>query len=199
MQPPLLLASGSKIRRRLLEQAGVPVEVSVARIDEDSVRASMLAEQAAPRDIADLLAEMKARKVSDKHPGRLVLGCDQVLDHRGSLLAKATTRLEAEQQLRALCGDRHNLLSAAVLYQNGRPIWRHVGMVRLQMRTFSDAYLAAYLDRNWPGIQDSVGSYKLEEEGIRLFSKVDGDYFNVLGLPLLELLAYLTERGDLPG
>jgi septum formation protein len=183
----------------LLRNAAVPVEIIKPRVDEDSVKAALLAEQAPPRDIADALAEMKARKISDKTPGALVLGCDQVLDHAGAILSKPASRDEALAQLQALRGQRHQLLSAAVICEDGRPVWRHVGVVRMLMRDASDAYLSDYLDRNWPGVGDSVGGYKLEEEGVRLFSRVEGDYFTVLGLPLLEILAYLTLRGELDG
>jgi len=94
-------------------------------------------------------------------------------------------------------GDRHTLLSAAVIYEGGKPLWRHIGVVRLRMRDASDAYLQEYVTRNWDSIREAVGGYKLEEEGVRLFSRIEGDYFNVLGMPLLEILNYLTLRGDL--
>lgn len=199
MNSSILLASGSKIRAELLRNAGIDFSVMLPRVDEDSIKAALLAEEASPRDVADALAEMKARKVSDKNPGALVIGCDQVLEHRGNLLSKATTREEAADQLKALRNDRHALLSAVVVCKDGKPIWRHVGVVRLQMRDFSDAYLDGYLDRNWPDISESVGSYKLEAEGVRLFSRIEGDYFSVLGLPMLELLGWLTLRGDVQG
>jgi septum formation protein len=197
MAQPLVLASGSEIRAKLLRQAGVDFSIERPRVDEDMIKQAMQAEHAKPRDIADALAEMKARKVSDKYPGALVLGCDQVLDHRGSLLSKPTDQGDAIDQLKMLRGDRHSLLSAAVICEDGKPIWRHVGQVRLRMRQVSDEYLADYVARNWDSIKYAVGCYKLEEEGVRLFSNIEGDYFHVLGMPLLELLNYLTLRGDL--
>jgi len=194
---PLILASASDIRAQLLRQAAVQIEVIPARVDEDMIRASMLAEAASPRDIADALAEMKAARISDKYPGRLVMGCDQVLDFKGRVLAKPETSKEALEQLVELRGERHMLLSAVVIYEDSKPIWRHVGQVRLRMRQSSDAYLVGYVERNWDSIRSAVGAYKLEEEGVRLFHQIEGDYFNVLGLPLLEILAYLTLRGEL--
>lgn len=198
MAHPLILASGSEIRAQLLRQAAVPFTVSKPRVDEEMIRAALMEEAASPRDIADTLAEMKARKVSDKNPGALVLGCDQILDHRGQILSKPETQADALAQLTALQGDRHTLLSAAVICEDGKPIWRHVGVVRLRMHDASQDYLTGYVARNWDSIRQSVGAYKLEEEGVRLFSRIEGDYFTVLGLPLLELLSYLTLRGDLP-
>lgn len=197
MTVPITLASGSKIRAQLLKNAGVSFDVQVARLDEDSMKASLRAEGASPRDIADILAEAKARKISGKTSG-LVIGCDQVLDFEGTLLSKPSSPDNALAQLTAMRGKRHMLLSAAVIYEDGEPVWRHVGQVRLLMRDASDEYLADYVARNWHSIQHAVGGYKLEEEGVRLFTRVDGDYFNVLGMPLLELLAYLTLKGVLP-
>jgi len=199
MNPDLVLASGSDIRAQLLRNAGLRFEVQVARIDEEAVRRALEAEEASPRDVADTLAEMKARKVSDKMPGALVLGCDQVLSVDKSILSKPSSRQEAGDQLRMLRNRSHTLLSAAVLYQDGEPTWRHVGVVRLRMRDVSDAYLDAYLDRNWDSVRQSVGAYKLEEEGARLFTQVQGDYFTVLGLPLLELLSHLVLTGRIDG
>lgn len=192
---PLLLASASEIRATLLRNAGVAVQALPARIDEDSIRAALAAEQATPRDIADALAEMKARKIADRHPQALVLGCDQVLEFRHSTWSKPETPAQALAQLSALRGQTHKLLSAAVLYDGGKPVWRHVAEVRLTMRDTSDTYLSEYVTRNWHSIRHAVGAYKLEEEGSRLFTEIQGDYFTVLGLPLLPLLNYLAQRG----
>jgi septum formation protein len=193
--PQLLLASASQTRLDMLTAAGIVVRAEPARIDEDQVRRALEAEGASSRDIADALAEMKAAKLSDRHPEAFVLGADQVLDFKGRVFAKPESPEEARDQLRALRGQSHKLLSAAVLYQGGQPQWRHVGEARLTMRDFSDGYLEEYLSRNWDRIRHSVGGYRLEEEGVRLFSSISGDHFTILGLPLLPLLSYLAQRG----
>jgi septum formation protein len=193
--PQLLLASASQTRLDMLTAAGIVVRAEPARIDEDQVRRALEAEAASSRDVADALAEMKAAKLSDRHPEAFVLGADQVLDFKGRVFAKPESPEEARDQLRALRGQSHKLLSAAVLYQGGQPQWRHVGEARLTMRDFSDGYLEEYLSRNWDRIRHSVGGYRLEEEGVRLFSSISGDHFTILGLPLLPLLSYLAQRG----
>ncbi|WP_322893190.1 MULTISPECIES: Maf family protein [unclassified Yoonia] len=198
MQDKIILASGSAIRAQLLRNAGVTLDIQVAWIDEDALRASLQAEDASPRDIADTLAELKAQRVASKYPDALVIGCDQILALDRQIFAKPTRPADALAQLQALRGKKHQLLSAAVIYGDGKPLWRHVGVVRLHMRDASDDYLTDYIDRNWDSLRHAVGAYKLEEEGVRLFTRIEGDYFNVLGLPLLELLSYLTLRGTLP-
>lgn len=195
MVAPLILASGSSIRAKMLQQANVPFTTTMPRVDEENVKRALIAEEAPPRDIADALAELKARKVCDKNPGALVLGCDQVLDFQGQILSKPKSKEEAIQQLSAMRANRHMLLSAAVIYKDGQPLWRHVGVVRLRMHDVSDGYLKDYVSRNWESIRHSVGGYKLEEEGVRLFSTIEGNYFNVLGMPLMELLNYLALQG----
>lgn len=197
MSENIILASGSEIRAQLLRNAAVPFTVEVPRIDEEAVRDALLQEEATPRDIADTLAELKAQRIAAKHPSALVLGCDQVLALGGQLFAKPQTPQEALDHLQALRGKQHQLLSAVVIYGQGKPLWRHVGVVRLTMGDVSDTYLSGYIDRHWHSIRHAVGAYKLEEEGVRLFTRIEGDYFTVLGLPLLEVLSYLAQRGTL--
>lgn len=197
MAKRFILASGSQIRASLLKNAGISVEVKPARIDEDAIKLALLHEQAKPRDIADTLAEYKARRVANAEPEAMVLGCDQVAELKGELLSKPATADEARSQLARLSGQTHRLLSAAVIYDAGEPVWRHVGVVRMTMRSLSPAYIDDYVTRNWESIRHAVGGYKLEEEGVRLFSLIDGDYFTVLGLPLTELLSYLIEKGEI--
>lgn len=193
----ILLASTSTTRKTLLENAGLNIESHPPRVDEDTIRVSMQTAGAPPRDIADKLAETKAAKISAKNSEALVLGCDQILALGKTVISKSETLDEARELLGLLRGQRHTLYSAAVLCKDGRPVWRHIGVVRMQMREFSDAYLDGYLARNWPAVQDAVGCYHLEGEGARLFSNIQGDYFSVLGLPLMELLSYLTVTGEI--
>lgn len=197
MSQPLILASGSTIRLRLLEQANVPVSVEVPRVDEHATKDALTDIRAPARDIADALAEMKARKVASKRPDAMVLGCDQVLVFQGELMSKPGSPDEVVANLRQMRGKPHQLLSAAVIYDQAEPVWRHISTVRLQMRALSDAYIEDYVARNWKSIKNAVGGYKLEEEGARLFVQVQGDYFAVLGMPLLEILNYLTLKGVL--
>jgi len=196
---PLVLASASAIRLSLLTAAGLEVTARPARIDEAAIRAALEAEAASPRDIADALAELKARKVAGQQPDATVIGCDQVLEFQGRVWGKPDSADAARAQVLALCGQTHRLLSAVVLYDRGEPVWRHMGEARLTMRAVSEGYIDGYVSRNWPGLADSVGGYKLEEEGVRLFSAIEGDYFTILGLPLLPLLGYLGQRGMIAG
>ena len=197
MSDPIILASGSAIRAEMLRRSGVAIDIVPARIDEQALKDAMLAEGATARDIADALAETKALRVSAKHPSRWVLGCDQILEHQDAILSKPRDPTDARAQLARLSGSRHSLLSAAVLCDAGQPIWRHVGQVHLTMRSLSDAFIADYVDRNWESIRDSVGCYKIEEEGVRLFSRIEGDHFTIQGLPLIEFLSFLVLRGRL--
>jgi len=196
---PLILASASTIRAELLRRAGVVFHVKPARIDEDALRESLTAEGAKPRDVADALAEAKARRVATKHPDGLVLGCDQIMEFSGAILAKPETTEAARERLWMLRGKTHSLHSAAVLFDNGRPVWRHVSEARLTMRQVSESFLSDYLLRIGAQATQTVGAYAVEDLGIRLMSRIEGDYFGVLGLPLIELLNVLAQRGDIDG
>lgn len=195
MSRTLILASGSEARATLLREAGVPFEAVVARIDEAAFREAMVAEGAPPRDIADGLADLKARRVARSRPDAMVLGCDQILVCEGRMFGKPGDLEAARQHLRDLRGRAHELLSAAVVYEDGAPVWRHVGRARLTMRMFSDAFLDAYVTRHGSRLLASNGAYQVEEGGSQIFNRIEGDYFSILGLPLLELLAFLRTRG----
>lgn len=193
----LVLASASPARAALLRGAGVEIDIIPARVDEDEIKASLRAERAHPRDQADMLAEMKAVSVSRAHPGRLVLGADQILSFKGEAFDKPRDLAEARTHLETLRDQRHELQSAAVIALDGEPIWRHVGVARLIMRPFSDEFLTEYLAQTGDDVLTTVGGYKLEGRGAQLFARVDGDYFAILGLPLIETLGFLRVRGAL--
>lgn len=193
----LILASGSSIRSKMLSDAGVSHTAERPRVDEEALKSSLLADGAPPRDIADALAEYKCLKLSARNPEALVIGSDQVLSLAGQLYSKPAAPSEAASQLRDLRGQTHQLLSAAVIAEAGRPIWRHIGQARMTMHELSDAFIDDYVARNWESIQQSVGGYKIEEEGVRLFSRIEGSHFVIQGMPLIELLSYLATRGTL--
>ncbi len=201
MTAPVILASASAARAAMLRAAGVPVETMPARVDEAEMKRAMLAEGAPPRDIADALAELKALRIggriAEASPQTLVLGADQVLVCDDVLFDKPRDRADAAEQLRALRGKTHQLLSAAVIVAEGRPVWRHIGRAQLMMRPFSDHFLDDYLNRLGDTVTETVGGYHLEALGAQLFSRVQGDHFTVLGLPLLEILGFLRARGVL--
>lgn len=192
----LILASQSASRRAMLDAAGVAYAAAPARVDEDGVKAAMVGQP--PRDVADALAELKAIKVSQANPGALVLGSDSLVALAdGTLLDKPIDRADAADHLRAMSGGRHDLWSAAVIAEGGRPVWRHVERARLVVRMLSDDFIQSYLDAEWPAISGCVGCFRIEGPGVQLFSKIDGDHFAVLGMPLLPVLDYLRVRGEL--
>jgi septum formation protein len=192
---PLVLASRSSIRKTLLEAAGVPLAVHPADLNERSLETTVKSQ--APDAIAATLAREKALAVARLYPGRLVLGADQTLSLGTERFAKPADRAAARAQLRALRGRTHELHSAIVFVEDATPLFAYVGVARLTMRAFSDRFLDTYLDAAGETAMASVGAYQLEGFGAQLFERVDGDYFTVLGLPLLEALAFLRRHGCL--
>ncbi len=193
--PPVVLASGSAVRARLLRDAGLPFRQDVAHVDEAEVKQALKGEGASAAAVAETLAELKAVKVSRRHPGALVVGCDQMLECEGVWFDKPDSIDAARRQLLALAGKRHRLLCAAAVVRDGTRIWHHNTAATLTMRSFSEDFLDAYLAAAGAAALASVGAYQLEGLGAQLFARVEGDYFTILGLPLLPLLGFLRQHG----
>ncbi|MET0180566.1 MAG: nucleoside triphosphate pyrophosphatase [Novosphingobium sp.] len=191
----VILASQSASRRAMLEAAGVAFEVRPAEVDEAAIRRELIA--VPPREVATILAEAKALAVSCAVPGRLVLASDSLVDVAGRLFAKPTSREDAADQLRFFSGNTMRLTSAAVLTRDCAPVWRHVEDARLKVRKLDDAFIAAYLDAEWPALAGCVGCFRIEGRGVQLFEGVEGSHFTVLGMPLLPVLAALRREGAL--
>ncbi len=195
---PVVLASASAARARMLENAGLAVERIPAGIDEDEVKRSFRREGLDAVGCAAALAEAKAMRVSERRAGMLVIGADQMLDCDGVWLDKPRDLAEARGQLKALRGKRHELVTAAAAVQNGAVVWRRVERPRLTMRDFTDQFLDRYLAVVGDHVLGAVGAYQLEGLGAQLFSRIEGDYFSILGLPLLALLDFLRSHGVVP-
>ena len=193
--PPLILASTSQSRRTLLANAGLDFEIEAPGVDEAEVTRSLLAKRASPQEIAEELAAMKALRVSGRHGAALVIGGDSTLACQGRLFDKPPNLAEARKQLLALRGQTHELFSSVVVARAGARIWHFNERARLTMRPFNEAFLDSYLIRAGEQVLTSVGAYLLEGLGAHLFSRVDGDYFTILGLPLLPLLSFLAGHG----
>ncbi len=191
----IVLASGSKIRRQMLESAFVEFRVEVPSLDEEALRDSMSDIGAKPRDIANSIADLKARKVSLRCPEDFVIGCDQVLEVNETAFGKADSVQCLKKMLKMMRGRIHYLHSSVVVHEGGHPVWRHTATAIMTMRNYSDEYLDDYLLARGEDLLDAVGCYKIEDGGAGLLSKVEGDMFVVLGMPLLELLGYLGRRG----
>lgn len=190
----IILASGSESRRALLVNAGVEATCIKPRVDEDAAKAVFRAEKMRVSDQAMRLAEMKAVKVSQSHDG-LVIGGDQMLNLGGEAMDKPADMTDAANHLRRFSGQSHTLETAIVIAEGGRPVWRHLVAPKLTVRPLSEEFIASYLDAAGPDILKTVGAYMLEGVGAQLFSRIEGDYFSILGLPLLPLLDYLRTRG----
>jgi septum formation protein len=194
----LVLASGSTIRRTLLINAGLDVTADPASIDEGEIKKRMREQNAPALAAAIELAAAKARAVSPRHPGKLVIGADQILTLGSQWFDKPGDRTAAAAQLERLAGRPHQLISAVAVVEGETEIWRTAQSVTLHMRPLGRAFIESYLDRAGPAALSSVGAYQLEGLGAQLFTAIDGDYFTVLGLPLLPLLGFLRQRGIMP-
>lgn len=191
----LVLASGSRTRASMLEQAGVSAILDKPLVDEDEVKAAGRAEGVSADIVAEALAELKAQRITRRHAGALVVGADQMLECEGRWFDKPADRAAARAQLLDLRGKTHRLVSCAVVVRDGERMWHRIDSARLTMRNFSEAFLDDYLDRVGDDVLHSVGAYQLEGLGAQLFHRVEGDFFTILGLPLLPLLGFLRVHG----
>lgn len=199
MTVPLILASSSPFRRMLIENAGLHFQAIAADIDERAIEAPLEQNGASPDAVALVLAKAKAKEVSDRFPGSLIIGSDQTMSLGSQVFHKPKTMTDAENHLKTLSGWTHRLNSAIALARNGDIIWEHVSHAELTMRTLSADFIHRHLNRVGEKALSSVGAYQLEGEGIQLFSKIDGDYFTIVGLPMLPLLEKLRELGTIDG
>jgi septum formation protein len=193
----IILASSSDTRRQILEMAGVAVNIVRPRVDEEEIKQALLAERAQAGEIAEVLAEQKARSVSRQFEQDLVVGADQVLESEGNIFSKPADRDAARNALIALRGKEHRLYSCVCVLRNGQRLWHKLDSASLTMRNFSDDFLETYLDTMGDLAFTGPGSYRLEGIGAQLFSKISGDYFTILGLPLMALLDHLRVQGAL--
>jgi len=192
-----ILASQSQTRCQLLEKAGVKFKAEAAYVDEDALKEALLLEKQSPRNIADALAEAKAVKISLKYPDAFVIGSDQILEYDDQLFNKPAHLDDLRKKLETLSGQTHKLYSAVVIAQQGRVLWRYVDMVKLSMRVISASFLDRYMEKQGATLLSSVGGYHIEGWGAQLFDRIEGDYFTILGLPLLPLLSQLRHYGVL--
>ena len=190
----IVLASASQTRIDMLFKAGIEASVIPAKIDEASIKSSLISEEETGRNISDVLAEYKARQISTGRPD-LVLGSDQILECDGLIESKVGSVQEAAEKLTRLQGKTHMLHSSAVIYENHQPVWRSTQSVRMTMRALSEEQIERYLDLTGVEVLRSVGCYHYEGVGSQLFTQVIGDYFSILGMPLLDILGFLRTRG----
>ena len=193
----IILASKSQIRSELLLKAGLKFTAVKANIDEKEVKSSYINEGYSARDLADVLAAMKAEKLSCDYLDKLVIGCDQIMECNGQILSKANSPSDLADQLKFLRNKSHTLYSACVVYFANKAEWRFIGSATITMRNLSNEYINKYVDDNWNSVKYCVGGYKIEDRGISFLSKINGDYFSILGLPIVQLLDHLVNRGVL--
>jgi septum formation protein len=199
MTTRLILASKSPFRSALLKNAGIEFSGESADIDERAVEAPLYETGATPEEVAQVLAEAKALDVSEKNPGAVVIGCDQTLSLGDEIFHKPANMEAAGRQLLQFSGKTHQLNSAVVLVKDGETLWRHVSVARMTMRKLDPAFVGRYLGRVGDSALSSVGAYQVEGPGIQLFEKIEGDYFTIVGLPLLPLLAELRKEKLIDG
>ena len=192
----IILASTSKIRGKILSAAGIRFSVINSELDEEKAKRSIM--ELSPQKISLALARLKSEKISARHPKAVTIGADQVLGFENQIFSKPVSRADAEKQLSMLRNATHTLHSAVSCAIAGAEVWNHCSEARLTMRDFTPEFLSSYLDGSPADYRSSVGAYKLEETGIQLFEKIEGDYFAILGLPLLPLLDFLRQRGIIP-
>ena len=190
----IILASTSKIRGKILNAAGIKFSVLNSELDEEKAKSSLT--ELSPRKVSLELARLKAEKISRLHPKAMTIGADQILGFENQIFNKPASRADAEKQLSTLRNATHTLYSAVSCAVAGAEVWNHCSEARLTMRDFTPEFLSSYLDDG--DYLSSVGAYKLEETGIQLFEKIEGDYFTILGLPILPLLGFLRQRGIIP-
>ena len=193
----IILASKSQIRSELLLKAGLKFTAIDANIDEKEAKSFYINKGHSARDLADILAAMKAKRFSCKYLDKLVIGCDQIMECNGQILSKANNPTDLADQLKFLRSKSHTLYSACVVYFANKAEWRFIGSATITMRNLSDGYISKYVDDNWDEVKHCVGGYKIENSGISFLSKINGDYFSILGLPIIQLLDYLVNRGVL--
>lgn len=197
MPAPLILGSASPFRKALMDNAGLTFTVERAVIDERAIESDLESVRHTPAQVALILAEAKALEVSNRFPDALVLGSDQTLSLGDRVFHKPVDRAGAQEHLKALSGKTHQLNSAVVLAQNGKVVWHHISTARLTMRELSANFIERHLHRVGDTVLSSVGAYQLEGEGLQLFDTIDGDYFTIIGLPMLPLLKQLRTMGQI--
>jgi len=194
----IVLSSSSQTRRKLLARSGIDFKTAIPPVDERAIKATLKNAGANAEEVAGNLAESKANSVAEILPGAYVIGADQMLECDGIWFDKPADRAGAAAHLKSLRGKTHRLITATVIAHEGRIIWRRIETAHMTMRNFSDAFLDHYLETAGQGVIQSVGAYEFEGVGAQLFEKVDGDFFSILGLPLIPLLVGLREAGAIP-